>query len=73
MSFCPVNQLEKYGWEKGSGLGKEEQGMKEAIKVKLKFDSTGVGHDPGEQFTHNWWEKAFNTAASNIQVTENEV
>jgi hypothetical protein len=34
--------LEKMGWEKGQGLGKEKDGMKEAIEVKKKEDTLGV-------------------------------
>jgi hypothetical protein len=34
--------LEKMGWSKGQGLGKEKHGMKEAIEVKKKEDSLGV-------------------------------
>jgi hypothetical protein len=35
--------LEKMGWSKGQGLGKEKHGMKEAIEVKKKEDTLGVG------------------------------
>lgn len=52
-------QLEKYGWSEGKGLGKKEDGIVTAIKPKLKFDNSGVGHDVGEQFTNNWWEKNY--------------
>lgn len=34
--------LEKMGWSKGQGLGKEKHGMKEAIEVKKKEDNLGV-------------------------------
>lgn len=61
-------QLEKYGWKKGAGLGKQEDGIKEAIKPSLKFDKSGIGHDASEQFTFRWWDHAFNKAASNIEV-----
>ncbi|CAG9856827.1 unnamed protein product [Phyllotreta striolata] len=61
-------QLEKYGWSEGKGLGKHEDGIVTALKPQLKFDNAGVGHDPGEQFTNNWWEKLFNKAADNIQI-----
>ena len=33
-----------------SGLGKHNQGIVDAIKPKLKFDSTGVGHNRWEIF-----------------------
>ncbi|XP_038079125.1 G patch domain-containing protein 4-like isoform X2 [Patiria miniata] len=61
-------QLEKHGWKSGQGLGKKESGISEAIKVKIKQDTAGVGHDAGEQFTYHWWDHVFNKAASNIVV-----
>lgn len=33
--------MEKMGWSKGSGLGREEQGIKEHLTVKFKDDSKG--------------------------------
>ncbi|PNF22890.1 hypothetical protein B7P43_G14139 [Cryptotermes secundus] len=66
------NQLVKYGWKEGKGLGRNESGITEALKPKLKFDTRGVGHDASEQFTYHWWEHAFNKAAKNIQVSSTE-
>uniref|UniRef100_A0ABM5F409 G patch domain-containing protein 4 n=1 Tax=Pogona vitticeps TaxID=103695 RepID=A0ABM5F409_9SAUR len=34
-------QLKKHGWKKGKGLGKQEDGISEAIKVKVKCDTAG--------------------------------
>lgn len=53
----------------GKGLGKNEDGISEALKPKLKFDNTGVGHNSSEQFTFNWWENVFNNAADNLNVS----
>ncbi|KAI5713371.1 hypothetical protein M8J75_015883 [Diaphorina citri] len=50
------------------GLGKKEDGINKALKPKLKFDTSGLGHDPGEQFTNRWWESAYNSAANNLDV-----
>ncbi|XP_015275781.1 PREDICTED: G patch domain-containing protein 4 [Gekko japonicus] len=61
-------QLKKHGWEKGKGLGKQENGISEAIKVKVKCDSAGVGHNSAEQFTFHWWDHLFNSSAANIAV-----
>ncbi|XP_022307009.2 G patch domain-containing protein 4-like isoform X1 [Crassostrea virginica] len=61
-------QLKKFGWTEGSGLGKNETGMKEAIKVKIKHDSHGVGHNRGDEFSFHWWDHVFNKAASSISV-----
>merc|ERR1711874_661230 len=37
-----------------------------------KFDNSGLGSDRGEEFTFNWWEHAFNKAAQNVQVEEDQ-
>ncbi|MEE6491454.1 hypothetical protein FKM82_016224, partial [Ascaphus truei] len=52
----------------GKGLGKRENGISEAIKVKVKCDKTGIGHNSAEQFTFHWWDHVFNKTASNISV-----
>ncbi|NXS62598.1 GPTC4 protein, partial [Brachypteracias leptosomus] len=52
----------------GQGLGKREDGIAEAIRVKVKCDTAGVGHDPGEPFSFHWWDHVFNEAAANIAV-----
>jgi hypothetical protein len=34
--------------------------------------SLQVGSVPGAELSSNWWDKAFNLAADNIQVEEND-
>ncbi len=36
------NQLKKYGWKEGDGIGKDNQGIVQPIKASLKFDQSGV-------------------------------
>lgn len=72
MSEFARDQLLKHGWEQGKGLGRKESGIKEAIKVQIKNDTAGVGHDPGQDFTFHWWDHVFNKAASNINVKTTE-
>lgn len=62
--------MEKYGWREGKGLGREEKGNTEPLKVKLKFDNTGIGHDIGEEFKFHWWDHVFNKAAKNMSVDD---
>ncbi|XP_033207959.1 G patch domain-containing protein 4 [Belonocnema kinseyi] len=62
-------QLLKYGWTEGKGLGKQEDGIVDAIKPKLKFDTAGVGHK--SDICNNWWESVFNKAAKNVSVDTN--
>ncbi|CAI9543485.1 unnamed protein product [Staurois parvus] len=61
-------QLQRHGWTEGKGLGKKESGISEAIKVKVKCDTAGVGHNSAEQFTFHWWDHVFNKTASSISV-----
>ncbi|GLD53113.1 G patch domain-containing protein 4 [Lates japonicus] len=65
-------QLLRHGWEHGKGLGRAENGISEAIKVKVKCDKGGVGHKEGEQFTFHWWDHVFNKASSSLQVESDQ-
>ncbi|NWU91585.1 GPTC4 protein, partial [Upupa epops] len=51
-------------------LGKRQDGIAEAIRVKVKCDTAGVGHDPAEPFSFHWWDHVFNQAAANIAVED---
>ena len=57
----------------GQGLGKYSQGMSEPIKPSLKFDKTGVGHDPAKEFTDTWWSDAYKQAADNVVIAHDQV
>ena len=63
-------QMTKFGWKEGQGLGKNEQGVKEAIKVSLKNNKNGLGLDPSEQFVFHWWDHVFNKVASSIKIED---
>lgn len=65
-------QLLRHGWQQGKGLGREEDGISEAIKVKVKCDKGGVGHRQGEQFTFHWWDHVFNKASSSLEVESDQ-
>uniref|UniRef100_A0A1A7YJ22 G patch domain-containing protein 4 n=1 Tax=Iconisemion striatum TaxID=60296 RepID=A0A1A7YJ22_9TELE len=65
-------QLRRHGWEHGKGLGRAENGISEAIKVKVKCDKGGVGHKEGEQFSFHWWDHVFNKASASLQVENDQ-
>ncbi|XP_073423229.1 G patch domain-containing protein 4 [Dendrobates tinctorius] len=65
-------QMQRHGWTEGKGLGKREDGISKAIKVKVKCDTAGVGHNSAEQFTFHWWDHVFNKTASSISVETDE-
>lgn len=54
-------------------MGREEGGITEALKPKLKFNSSGLGYDIGEQFKFHWWDHVFNKAADNLSVRKEQV
>uniref|UniRef100_A0A5F8GDX8 G patch domain-containing protein 4 n=1 Tax=Monodelphis domestica TaxID=13616 RepID=A0A5F8GDX8_MONDO len=66
-------QLQRHGWSQGKGLGKKEDGIAQAIKVKLKQDNAGVGHDPSKEFTNHWWSQLFNKTAASLVVETGKV
>lgn len=51
----------------GKGLGKNENGITEALKPKLKFNSEGVGYRPSKEV--HWWQTTFDNAAKNVLIT----
>ena len=57
--------MSKMGWSEGEGLGKNKQGMAEAIKVKKRQDQEGLGAEEMRKYdwTNKWWEGSFNSAA----------
>ena len=59
-------QMSRYGWTEGKGLGKDEHGMRHAIKVSVKNNNHGLGLDPHDEF--HWWDHVFNKVASSIKV-----
>ncbi|KAB0388234.1 G patch domain-containing protein 4 [Muntiacus reevesi] len=61
-------QLLKHGWTQGKGLGRKENGITQALRVTLKQDTHGVGHDPAKEFTNHWWNDLFNKTAANLVV-----
>lgn len=64
--------MEKMGWEKGKGLGANETGITENIKVKYKSDTKGVGFDNSEY--ENVWldhQDDFESLLSNLQTNNN--
>jgi len=48
----PVYIFQDMGWEKGSGTGKNNDGMNAAIKVTKKQDRVGAAHSPPPEPLH---------------------
>ncbi|KAJ1913243.1 hypothetical protein H4219_005296 [Mycoemilia scoparia] len=65
LSFAEA-QLAKYGWKKGEGLGKNNEGITRAISIAMKQDVKGVGVD-SNQWDNDWWSNIYNKASGNVQ------
>ncbi|DBA76077.1 hypothetical protein WJX77_000660 [Trebouxia sp. C0004] len=64
--------LRKQGWEKGEGLGKNKTGVAEAIQVKKKENTAGVGANRSHINCDKWWEGAFNAAVHTIDHEDSD-
>lgn len=49
----------------GKGLGKDENGITEPVRLATSQNKAGVGYD---ETKGTWWEKLFNDATKNIKV-----
>lgn len=68
MSNFAKEQLLKWGWIEGKGLGKNENGIAEALRPKLKFNSEGLGYNSSS--STEWWQTAFDNASKNIVINK---
>ncbi|TKC38681.1 hypothetical protein EI555_016782 [Monodon monoceros] len=60
--------LRRGPYTNGKGLGRKENGITQALRVTLKQDTHGVGHDPAKEFTNYWWNDLFNKTAASLVV-----
>ncbi|GBC03603.1 hypothetical protein RclHR1_05200014 [Rhizophagus clarus] len=69
MSDFAENQLKKYGWTKGQGLGKNAEGRKIPIVITKKNDTRGLG-DNSVDWSFEWWNKVYTKTLDNIKVSK---
>jgi hypothetical protein len=60
--------LEKFGWRKGEGLGKQRQGRAEPLEAKPKDDTSGLGARFGWNWGNDYAAIAFDGALAAITV-----
>lgn len=66
-----LRMLQKMGYQQGEGLGKDGNGIKEPIQVKLKYDKLGIGHEEAERKQKEESEYEQNLKAIRRQLTYN--
>jgi len=60
--------MEKFGWEKGRGLGANEDGHKDHITVQFKNDQRGVGCKAQHDDAWVAHQDDFNALLANLQA-----
>eukprot|EP01038_Epipyxis_sp_PR26KG_P011292 gene11292-15149_t len=71
-SSIAMKLMKKMGWEEGKGLGKNEDGMSNHIKMKKREDNVGLGSESAivtEHLPDQWWHNAY---SSNLQKFKNK-
>jgi hypothetical protein len=56
--------LEKYGWNEGQGLGKDNQGISKTITPLTQTTTKGIG--AGQASFVNWWDDLYSNTLSKI-------
>jgi hypothetical protein len=64
--------LRTMGWGDGQGLGLDGTGIKEAIQVKKKDDTVGIGSKSIWNWEEKWWEKAFDSAVQTLKTADSD-
>ena len=67
--------LEKFGWQKGDGLGANRDGTRDCIQISRREDKVGLGgekvkDDSDEKQWDNWWAGAYNSVAGKLGAIE---
>lgn len=67
-----LRMLQKMGYQEGEGLGKDGNGIKEPIQVKLKYDKLGIGTEEAEKKKKEEEEYNRNLKAIRSQLEYNQ-
>ncbi|KAJ3373381.1 G patch domain-containing protein 4 [Allomyces arbusculus] len=60
-------QLKRFGWKEGQGLGKKEQGITTHVRVSRKADNKGIGQGKTD-FSFQWWDHLYNKSTAQIVI-----
>ncbi|KAJ3356928.1 G patch domain-containing protein 4 [Allomyces javanicus] len=60
-------QLKRFGWKEGQGLGKKEQGITTHVRVSRKSDNKGIGQGKTD-FSFQWWDHLYNKSTAQIVI-----
>lgn len=68
-------QLEKMGWEEGTGLGKRRHGVQEHLKIKQREDEVGLGREKelAREIGNVWWKDSVGGTLARLQLRQKEI
>ncbi len=68
-------QLEKMGWEEGTGLGKRRHGIHEHLKIKQREDEVGLGREKelAREIGNVWWKDSVGGTLARLQLRQREI
>lgn len=68
-------QLEKMGWEEGTGLGKRRNGIQEHVKIKQRDDEVGLGREKeiARGIGNVWWKDSVGGTLAKLQLRQKEI
>jgi len=67
-------QLEKMGWQEGTGLGKRRDGIKDHIKIKQRADEMGLGREKetAKDIGNQWWKDSVGGTLAKLQARKSK-
>ena len=67
-------QLEKMGWQEGTGLGKRRDGITDHIKIKQREDEMGLGREKetAKEIGNQWWKDSVGGTLAKLQARKSK-
>ena len=65
--------LGKFGWKEGEGLGKQKDGITEAIQIKRREENMGLGKNKNKTVMNDkWWQDSYDNILKGMKVHNNK-
>ena len=65
--------LGKFGWKEGEGLGKQKDGITEAIQIKRREENMGLGKNKNKTVMNDkWWQDSYDNILKSMKVHNNK-
>ena len=72
-SSTSVKLMKKMGWKEGSGLGKNQDGIKTPLEVEKRENNTGIGFRRDENSFNSFKDNGFRERRHNRPLSDHEL